>query len=178
MYVIILNVVPCPLPSCFRSSWGRGRGDKLRRVQFNCVKLETSITYLNVAEHTFLCSTQWSQKIQNVEVWSRETLIAGESKEKGWFVLKNLKFPNRFLGKVFISKIWGEGYRVYAFLRLADGEVIGQCSRNLVLSQKSPCSTWVETLEEELWPCPKVALLFVDSSLISASSPLISNCMN
>ena len=29
---------------------------------------------------------------------------------------RNLKFPNRFLGKVFISKIWDEGYRVYDFL--------------------------------------------------------------
>ena len=43
-------------------------------------------------------------------------LIAGESKENGWLLLKNLIFPNRFLGKVFISKIWDEGYRVYDFL--------------------------------------------------------------
>lgn len=52
----------------------------------------------------------------NIRVWSREKFIAGPSRQKGWFVFKNLELPGGFGEEVFIGKIWGEWCRVRDFL--------------------------------------------------------------
>ena len=90
--------------------------------------------------------TKWGQVNRNVRVWSRERFTAGPSKENGWRVLKKPELPDGFGGKVFIGKIWGEGWRVCGFLWLAGGEVTKQLSRNLALSLKLPFCAWVTAL--------------------------------
>ena len=52
-------------------------------------------------------------KQTETSVWSRERFSAGPGKEKGWLVLKKLKLPDGFQGRVFMGKICGELCRVY-----------------------------------------------------------------
>ena len=84
----------------------------------------------------------WGQANWNVRVWSRERFIEGPSKENRWLTLRRPKLPDGFLGKIFIDKIWGEGYRVHDVLLMRSQ----WGSRNLVLSLKLPSFTWVGAL--------------------------------
>ena len=70
-----------------------------------------------------------------LEFGAEKGLLQGQVRRTGGLCSKT---PNSLL--VLTGKIWGEGCRVCDFL-LIGGEVIGQCSRTLVLSLKLPAST-------------------------------------
>ena len=125
----------------------------------------------------------------NIEVWSRERLLAGSSKETRWLVLKTPpELPDGFRGEVFTGKFGMSDSGCVTFFWLVGGEITGQCSKNPVLSLKLPSFTWVGSLvsaeelkdiilfciflQEEPRPCPTAELLFLTcSSFVSASPP-------
>ena len=89
-----------------------------------------------------LCLTHSEAKqTETLEFGAEQGLLQGQARRMGGLHSKDLNSPIIFREE-FISKIWGEGCRVCAFLLISGGEV-RRCSRNLVLSLKLPSSTWV-----------------------------------
>lgn len=66
-------------------------------------------------------------------VWSSEGLMAGPSKETGWFVLKKFKLPDRFQQSIFKGQLRAGASQgvgpACAVLWLAEGEVTGRWHR-------------------------------------------------
>ena len=140
-------------------------------------------------------NAHWCQTNQNIRVWSRESFIAGSSRENGWLVLKRPKLPDGLRGHVFIGKIWGEGYRVCDFLLIvwcwgnwavfqescAQAEVtILHLGWGLSSSRRTQRYCYVYSLRRNQDPARRLHYYFLTAPPLFLHSLLseISNCLN
>ena len=91
-------------------------------------------------------SKLWELVMDDREVWCAAVHGVAELDRTVWLNWNELKLPSGFQEEFLKAKLGVRAIGYVTSFWVAGGEVIGWCSRNLMLSLKLPSSTWVGTV--------------------------------
>lgn len=96
-YAILLNVVPCCLPSCF-----------------SCISECLQFWFWSqfwslLSNQVCIPDKQWGKVNQYIGVWGRERFIAEPYKEDRWLMIPQILNSPKCFSKTFLRARWGEG---------------------------------------------------------------------